>query len=182
MIKVQSFSYIEKWIEKPTFCIGHSTELAAREQVGLVNILGTDSGNAKNLANFIVTTFKKDIKKSLLLPCSDIARDTLPQILLENGIEVKKIIVYKTEAHDLLKETLELSLKKSPDVLVFFSPSIVKNMMIALNNEKNILEKFKIIAIGPVTEQALMNVGIHVHGVAEKPDPQALTEIILQVF
>lgn len=182
MIKFKNSLCTEEWRKKPTFCIGHSTELVAREQAGLVNILGTNSGNAKNLANFIVDSFKKDINKPLLLPCSDIARNTLPLILLENEIEVKKIVVYKTKAHDSLKESLCLSLKESPDVLVFFSPSIVDNVILALDNEKSLLEKFKIIAIGPVTEQALVGAGIQVDGVAEKPEPKALTEIISRVF
>ena len=176
-----SFS-MEPWLEKPTFCIGQATEFVVKEQIGLVNILGSDTGNAKNLASFIINTMKDHCEKPLLLPCSDIARDTIPKMLLEEKMEVKKVIVYKTKAHECLKEALNVALEKSPDILVFFSPSIVDNMISALDNEKDVFKKLKIIAIGSVTEQALLDVGITIHGVAQKPEPKALTEVIQRVI
>ncbi|XP_001599706.1 uroporphyrinogen-III synthase [Nasonia vitripennis] len=182
MTKMQNPFSLEPWLEKTTFCIGQATEFVAKEQVGLTNIFGSDSGNAKNLANFIVHTMKEKCKKPLLLPCSDIARDTIPQILLNNKIEVKKIVVYKTKAHHFLAEALNEALNQSPHVLVFYSPSIVDNMLNALSNNKTIFENFKIIAIGPVTEEALENAGIKVDGVAEKPEPTSLTEVIQKII
>lgn len=181
MLKNQNPCCLETWIKQPAFCIGHTTENFAKEQLGLINTLGTESGNAKNLANFIVNTVKKNYSKPFLLPCSDIARDTIPQILSENGMEVEKIVVYKTKAHENLKEKLQLALKLQPNILVFFSPSTVENIVITLNHDKSIFGQLKIIAIGPVTERALFDSSIKVHGVAEKPEPKALTEVILKL-
>jgi uroporphyrinogen-III synthase len=182
MLKVQNPTCIEPWLKLPTFCIGQATELITKEQIGLINILGSDSGNAKNLGDFIISTMKKKCQKPLLLPCSNIARDTILHMLSEENIDVKKIVVYKTKAHDCLEKALHAALIQLPYVLVFFSPSIVDYIILALCNEKSILEKYKIIAIGPVTEQALLNLGIKVHGVAEKPEPKALTEAIQKLF
>lgn len=182
MTRMQNPFSMEPWLEKPTFCIGQATEFVAKEQVGLTNIFGSDSGNAKNLANLIINIMKENCEKPLLLPCSDIARDIIPQILSNNKMEVKKIVVYKTKAHHFLEEALSEALNQSPHVLVFYSPSIVDNMMNALSNNKTIFENFKIIAIGPVTEEALENAGIKVHGVAEKPEPSALTEVIQKIL
>ncbi|KAJ8673723.1 hypothetical protein QAD02_004985 [Eretmocerus hayati] len=172
----------DPWTKIPVYCVGQTTETLTREQIGLTNISGSHSGNAKNLANFIVNSKRENSKSPLLLPCSNIARDVIPTVLLENGIEVEKVIVYETKAKSHLKEALQEALGQHPHVLVFFSPSIVDNTLIALDHQKTILEEFKIVAIGPATQEALLNRKIVVDGVAEKPEPKALTEIILQVI
>ncbi|XP_058792323.1 uroporphyrinogen-III synthase-like [Phymastichus coffea] len=172
---------INDWIKRPTFCVGKATEFVAKEQIGLTNILGSHSGNAKNLATFIIDLMQTNYRKPLLHPCSDIARDTIPNMLSEKGMCVTKVIVYKTKAHECLKETLITALNQSPHILVIFSPSIIDNMVAALNNDKSVFEKLKIIAIGPVTEQAVLQHGINIAGVAEKPDPKAVKEIIHRI-
>ncbi|XP_011502673.1 PREDICTED: uroporphyrinogen-III synthase-like [Ceratosolen solmsi marchali] len=182
MLKIQNPICIEPWLKLPTFCIGQATELITKEQIGLSYILGSDSGNAKNLGNFIINTWKKNCKKPLLLPCSNIAKDTILKMLSEENISVKKIVIYKTKVHDSLKKSVHEALIQLPQVLVFFSPSIVENIIIAISNEISILQTYKIVAIGPVTEQALLNFNITVHGVAEKPEPKALTKIINKLF
>jgi len=182
LIKIKNELPTKSWIEKPTFCIGPSTESIAKEQIGLTNILGTESGNAKNLASFIIKTFKDDFKKPLLLPCSEIAKDTIPKMLSDAGIIVEKLVVYKTKTKDGLEEALCKTLKQLPDVLVFFSPSVVEKVINALKNTEYTLEQFKIIAIGPVTNEALLSAGVRVHGVSEKPEPEALTRVIQKVI
>ena len=169
---------IDHLLKKPTFCVGHATASIAKNQVGLHNILGTDSGNSKNLAHFIADTLNDNFMKPLLLPCSDIAQNTISQILAEKGWSVEKLVVYKTKANNNLKDALEKALLKEPNVLVFYSPSVIENMVISLNNDPSNFRKFENIAIGPVTEQALLSFGINVNGTLEKPEPQALLQVI----
>ncbi|CAB0042313.1 unnamed protein product [Trichogramma brassicae] len=171
---------VKSWLEKSTFCIGHATETTAKEDVGLLNILGSESGNAKNLADYIITKMDKT-QKPLLLPCSDIARDTIPKILTKEEIGIEKIVVYKTKAHESLKETFASKLAKHPDVLVFYSPSIVEHLVSVKDNDIRAFENFKNIAIGPVTEQAMLNFGIKVDGVLEKPEPLALIQVLEKI-
>lgn len=169
----------DAWKHRPTFCVGLATESVAKE-IGLTNTLGVDSGNAKNLANFIVRTQPKGIKP-LLQPCSDIARDTIQAVLSSEGFELKRIVVYQTMAHKDLTKNIAEAFKSAPRVLVFFSPSIVEYIKSTLRGDVSILEKVIIVAIGPVTEQALIDAKIRVDAVSEKPEPTALREAIEKV-
>ncbi|XP_014212543.1 uroporphyrinogen-III synthase-like [Copidosoma floridanum] len=182
LVKTNNQSSFEPWEEKLSFCIGPSTEMIAKKQLGLKNVLGTESGNAKNLANFIIKTMTNYLDKPLLLPCSEIAKNTIPKMLSDAGMIVEKLVVYKTKAKDGLEEALHKTLGKLPDVLVFFSPSVVETMINVLQNAKHVLEKSKIIAIGPVTNEALLNARIRVDGVSEKPEPEALVKVIKTVM
>lgn len=183
IVKKQNPFPIDDWIRKSTFCVGQATELVAKEQVGLTNILGSDSGNAKNLATFIIDKMETNYKKPLLLPCSDIARDTIPKMLSEKGMNVAKVIVYETKAHENLKETLNAALNEPPHVLVVFSPSIINSIIAVLDKDKiKVFEKLKVVAIGPVTQQAVLEHGINVDGVAEKPDPKAVIKVIHRII
>ena len=58
-IKLAESPSLDSWRKLPTFCIGQSTETIARNQLGLEQISGTDSGNSKNLANYILSNLEK---------------------------------------------------------------------------------------------------------------------------
>lgn len=175
-IKLVSTS-LESWKQLTSFCIGQATESAAQNQIGLTKILGTESGNSKNLANYILNTLEKS-SRPLLLPCSDIARDTLSKTLNDGGLKVQKVVVYKTKSNEHLKDLLSKCMLKKPDVIVFFSPSTVNYVLNVLENDKTMFGSFQIVAIGPVTEQALLDTGIKVTATLDKPDTKSLLDTV----
>lgn len=74
----------------------------------------------------LVDVLKKHKSENILLPCTDILRDVIPNTLEENNIRFTKAVLYRTIAADLSE--LE---NVFYDVLVFFSPggieSLIKN-------------------------------------------------------
>ena len=107
---------------------------------------------------------KKHKSENFLLPCSDILRQDIPQVLNAAGLNFTKVILYKTVAADLS----DLSDVKY-DLLVFFSPSGIESLL------KN-FPKFKqnstcIAAFGPTTANAVLknNLRLDIHA----PMPQA---------
>ena len=74
----------------------------------------------------LVDVLKKHKAENILLPCTDILRDVIPNTLEENNIQFTKSVLYRTVAADL--SDLE---NVFYDVLVFFSPggieSLIKN-------------------------------------------------------
>ncbi len=74
----------------------------------------------------LVDILKKHKAENILLPCTDILRDVIPNTLQENNVQFTKSVLYRTVAADLsdLEDVFY-------DVLVFFSPggieSLIKN-------------------------------------------------------
>ena len=62
-------------------------------------------------------------RNKYLLPCSDILRPNIPELLEENGLNFKAATLYRTVCSDLS----DLS-DVDYDVLVFFSPSGIKSL------------------------------------------------------
>lgn len=165
------------WQQIPTYCIGPATDSLARNQLNLQHCIGSQSGNAKQLAERIILDQKKN-SKPLLYPCSEIARETIPYILNDNGVTIQKIVVYKTLASELLEQDLSKILKKSPSIFVFFSPSTVEHITTQLKGNSYNIKNVRAVAIGPVTKQALINSGFNVYTTADKPEPEALMHAI----
>ena len=71
----------------------------------------------------LIPLLKKHKENNFLLPCSDILRSNIPNLLEENGINFKAATLYRTVCSDLsdLKDV-------NYDVLVFFSPSGIKSL------------------------------------------------------
>jgi uroporphyrinogen-III synthase len=106
----------------------------------------------ENFAN-LVELIKKHRTEKFLLPCSDIHKQEISNMLEENKISYKKAVIYRTLASDLSGLKIE-----DYDLLVFFSPSGIKSLF------KN-FPKFKqnntlIGAFGPSTAKAATDAGL----------------------
>merc|ERR1711965_813091 len=66
---------------------------------------------------------KKHKSEKILLPCTDILRDVIPNTLTENNIKFTKAVLYRTVAADL--SDLE---NVFYDILVFFSPGGIESL------------------------------------------------------
>lgn len=121
-----------------------------------------DRYNAEELVKSIIKN-KKEIGK-LLVVKGDLSRDELSMGLKNFGIEVEEVIVYRNERvlvsrkiRDYLLK--ELSCRARIRIIVFFSPSAVKNFFSQL--EWVIKEEgISYAAIGKTTEGALKEIGL----------------------
>ncbi|CAG5099875.1 Similar to Hat1: Histone acetyltransferase type B catalytic subunit (Mus musculus) [Cotesia congregata] len=164
---------LDAWKKLPAFCVGPSTEACAKECLELNLCEGSHSGNARELAEYIVNKFKKNIKP-LLYPCSEISRDTILKVLTANDIKFEKLNVYKTLPADSLGKDLSKIVSNRPQIFVFFSPSVVEFLVNAAKEKSLSLDKIKSVAIGPVTAEALVKAELSVTGTAAKPNPHVI--------
>lgn len=177
--------FSEIWSKLPTYCVGSATDRIARDYLNLGRCNGSETGSAKELAELVVNEAKSLAYiadgKPLLYPCSAIARDTLASTLESAGITLRKLCVYETLPSETLETDInEIFVNSPPEYLVFFSPSAVKHVTnaVKLNKQEKLLKQMKIVAIGPVTQQALLDAGLEVYATSKQPEPTALSNAI----
>ena len=159
------------------YVVGKSTEICL-QKLGL-NSLGCDTGNATELAEFILK--RKDYHfKPLLFACGDLARETIPVRLKSLGLTVETISCYKTVADTNFPEKFSLFIRQYnvPNVIVFFSPSGVKFYFSDIKKLCADFENTKIIAIGQYTADNILNIHTKVDAIVKKPTPDSLLETI----
>ncbi|XP_031833780.1 uroporphyrinogen III synthase 1 [Nomia melanderi] len=166
------------WKTLPVYCVGPSTESFAKSHLGSENCFGSETGNAKELAELLVASVTKG-SKPLLYPCSEIGRETIEKRLAEHSIQVSKIVVYRTLPSDTLEHDLSKFMDNICRIFVFFSPSSVEFVVTLLKRKCYDMINVKAVAIGPVTKQALLNADLHVFATADKPEPFSLLEAIV---
>jgi len=115
--------------------------------------------------------------KWVLLPRAEIARQALPEAIVNAGGTAHEIAVYKTLPVQPDPEGLA-ALKSGVDWITFTSPSTVRNFVEIIRQQK--LDPFKltgnpkIACIGPITECAAKDEGYQVDLVAEKYTTEGL--------
>lgn len=115
--------------------------------------------------------------KKFLIVRAEKAREILPDELKNFGAEVSVIPAYKTETAD------EINLKVLPekiDMITFTSSSTVENFVKKFGAES--LKKYKLAAIGPITEETLKNFGASADVVAEKFTIDGLVDAIKNFY
>ena len=96
-----------------------------------------------------------------LLPLSDIARDSLTNLLRENGGEVTAVTAYRNKAVDDYPDgMLEYFIRKKIDWVLFFSSSAASNFARVMRRYPSITVNFKVASIGPLTSKTLRDNGI----------------------
>ncbi|KAF6214472.1 hypothetical protein GE061_009215 [Apolygus lucorum] len=162
------------WANLFAFAVGEKTATEV-EHLGL-KPSGSETGIGSALAEHIL---KCTISKPLLLPCGNLATNTIADTLREGGLEVDQLVVYQTVSNPELEEKIRNVIEKFPtlDYLLYFSPSGVKATIPLLREMGVDLSSVKFGAIGRTTEAALAE-----HGgaafVAEKPTPQHFADAL----
>lgn len=103
----------------------------------------------------LIDIMKKHKKEKFLLPCSDLLKPTIPELLDENNFDYTKAVMYKTVCSDLS----DLSDVKY-DMLVFFSPSGIESLF--KNFPDFTQDETRIAAFGPTTTKAVEEAGLRV--------------------
>lgn len=134
--------------------IGCSTEKVLNSYY-LKAEISPEEFQSKKLANELKLKVKNGDK--VLIPTSNIAHNSIPDVLEKIGAEVDIIHIYDVVTPEY-KEGKLLEIIKEIDILTFTSPSCVNGFMKIFNKEQldlKILESKDIICIGPITARAL---------------------------
>lgn len=120
-------------------------------------------------------------EKRILLPRTDIASKSLPEILRTLGARVDEVTAYRTlTPSNLSAEKLAPILAGGIDLVIFTSPSTVRNLARVLVAEDFAkLSKCRVACIGPVTAEAARELGFHVDILAKNHTIDSLVEEIV---
>jgi uroporphyrinogen-III synthase len=116
----------------------------------------------------IIELMKKEqvISKTVLIPCSLIAKDDLKEGLENLGLKVIKVPIYgiTLPTDEEIKNNMKTLENFSPDLCIFTSPSTYKNYLriFNINNPQIFFKDIKIAAIGTITQYAIEKSGVKV--------------------
>ena len=114
---------------------------------------------------------KKHTDEHFLLPCSDILKHDIPELLDSNELKLTKAVIYKTVCSDLS----DLA-NVNYDMLVFFSPSGIKSLF---KNFPDFLQNdTRIAAFGPTTARAVEDAGLTLNLRAPQPNAPSMSMAI----
>ena len=116
---------------------------------------------------------KKQKKEKFLLPCSNIHKQDISDILTKEGIDFTKAVMYKTVASDL-SDLSEITY----DMLVFFSPSGIESLFKNFPDFKQ--NDTRIAAFGSTTHKAVLDHGIKLDIGAPLPNAPSMSAAIEQ--
>ncbi len=113
--------------------------------------------------------------KKVLVARAAEARDVIPEHLSGRGAEVDVVALYETVREEPAPEAVEAA--QGADYVTFTSSSTVRNLTDVLG------ERFpsaaRIVSIGPVTSEAVVEAGLEVHVEAERHDIDGLVSALL---
>jgi uroporphyrinogen-III synthase len=123
--------------------------------------------------------------KSVFLPRSDRANPDLPMALRRCGAKVTEAIAYRTLLPDGLdREKVDGLVSEGVDAIVFYSPSAVHHFAELAGWERlsGIQDKVAVVAVGPVTAEALRECGVESVLQAAEPSTGAVVTVLQQHF
>lgn len=103
----------------------------------------------------LIDVMKKHKKEKFLLPCSDILKASIPELLEKNKFDYTKATLYRTVCSDL--SDLE---NVFYDMLVFFSPAGIESLFMNFPDFKQ--NNTRIAVFGPTTAKAAKEAGLKI--------------------
>jgi len=121
------------------------------------------------------------VRKKVLIPHGDLAADDLVVALRFAGADVTPVTAYRTlEADSASPEVLEAVRNGNVDLVSFFSASAFRSVRARLGVDA--LSHIAIAAIGPVTADAIREVGLVVAVESKVPTTKAFVSALLKHF
>ncbi|MBN9293399.1 MAG: uroporphyrinogen-III synthase [Flavobacteriia bacterium] len=119
----------------------------------------------------LADVMKKHKTEKFLLPCTDILRDKIPEVLESFGYQFTKAVLYRTVASDLsdLEDVYY-------DMLVFFSPGGIESLFKNFPDFKQ--NNTLIAAFGPTTANAVIKNSLRLDVHAPQPNLPSMTAAI----
>lgn len=168
------------WKMLHNYAVGEVTHNMVLDSLQQLFTQGKQTGNARALSEFIIDTFDGTKEKPFLLPCSNLAQDTLNVNLKEVGFRVDACEVYETKCSPELTEKMETALKADNiEFMAFFSPSGVNCTYEYFKAKEMPMDKYRLVAIGPSTRRALEGKGLKVYCTAERPTVEHLIKVLI---
>ena len=121
----------------------------------------------------LIPLIKKHKDEKFLLPCADILKKDIPEVLENNAINFDKAMLYRTVCSDL--SDLE---NVNYDVLVFFSPAGIASLYENFPNFKQ--NNTRIAVFGATTAKAAETAGLEINIAAPKPEAPSMTMALEQ--
>ncbi|KAF9528794.1 tetrapyrrole biosynthesis, uroporphyrinogen III synthase [Crepidotus variabilis] len=204
---MQGLTNAADWSQIPFYVVGETTASSLRDIFDAfgpypVDIRGQHSGNAENLASFILGDLKSEGSVKLLYLTGDKNRDTITRILSDSSIELQLLQVYETKTSSSFRSNLKRTMEASPGEkifwwIVFFAPSAAVSVSpilqeyFAFKHNNSSVDRVateedkifaKICAIGPTSKVALQDdLGLMVDAVASKPTPDNVVTAVTDV-
>jgi len=115
-----------------------------------------------------------------LLPCADLARDTLRVGLQAAGAEVVEVPAYRTVLAEISPEA-RTALETGVDVLTFTSSSTVRNFVeqVGATMAQALAAQARVVTIGPITAETARELGLRVDVVATEHTIAGLVEAMV---
>lgn len=168
------------WKMLHNYAVGEVTHILALSDLQQLFTHGKQTGNARALAEFIIDNHDGSKDLPFLLPCSNLALDTLNLKLREDGFRIDACEVYETKCNPDLGEKMEQALQlPNLEFLCFFSPSGVDCVNDYFKAKDISMDKYRLVAIGPSTRRALENKGLKVYCTAERPTVEHLIKVLI---
>ena len=120
--------------------------------------------------------------KRILLPRADIASKVLPTKLRGNGAIVDEVVAYRTVVpQDVTLERVKSLFENGVDLVTFTSPSTIRNLVRVVGKKGLVgyLRNVKVACIGPVTVEAVRELGVEVQIMSNKHTVNGLIEAIV---
>lgn len=121
----------------------------------------------------LITVIKKHKNEKFLLPCSDIHKRNITDLLDKYNIRYTKSVFYRTVCSDL-SDLADVNY----DMLVFFSPSGIESLLLNFPDFKQ--NKTRIAAFGPTTSDAVKAAGLKLDIHAPRPGLPSMSAAIEQ--
>lgn len=135
---------------------------------------------------FVAEALFEEMKKTLrstdkiLIPRSENAREFLAEKLKEI-CEVTEIFSYKTVIDEKSMEDAQDVMKSDIDYITFTSSSTVKNLVEILGKDyKNLLDRKKLISIGPITSKTIEDFGLDVYEESSVSTIDGLVDVLVK--
>lgn len=121
----------------------------------------------------LMDLIKKHKTEKYLLPCSDILKADIPELLDKNNINYTSATLYQTVCSDL-SDLADVNY----DVLVFFSPAGIKSLFQNFPEFKQ--NDTRIAVFGSTTAKAAENAGLTINIAAPQPEAPSMTMALEQ--
>ena len=129
--------------------------------------------HGKQTFSDLMDVIKKHKDECFLLPCSDIHKQNIPEVLKKHQIKYSKAVFYKTVCSNI-EDLADVNY----DILVFFSPADIKSLYQNFPGFKQ--NKTRIAAFGTTTVKAAVAAGLEVNIPAPMPAAPSMTMALEQ--
>ena len=160
--------------------IGPATAEALRER-GIAADLVPSASTGQSVAESFAERSVRGAR--MLLPRADIASPALPDGLRLLGAAVTEVAAYRTAAPaDAAAQARETLASGMLDAVTFTSASAARNLVGLLGGDAGLVNRSKVVSIGPVTSAAAAQLGVRVSAEAREHTAQGVVDAALEAM